>query len=60
MSDCDFVIGDTIEKTGGDYRFRGVVVSVFAKRSGVVRIVAENDDGLLFIFNPSQVRRVEQ
>lgn len=48
-------LGDRIEKTGGDYRFVGTVVGVLTKLSGEVRIVAENADGLLFIFNPSQL-----
>jgi hypothetical protein len=54
---CPLEIGDTVEKVGGDYTFRGVVVSVLAKRSGAVRVVVENSDGVLFIFNPDNLRK---
>ena len=54
------IVGDTIEKTKGDYRFKGKVVSVFSKASGAVRLVAENSDGLLFIFNPQHIQRETQ
>ena len=50
-----FKIGDQVEKTSGDYRFRGEVVSVFRKISGVERCVVENTDGMLFIFNERQL-----
>jgi hypothetical protein len=52
------VVGDRVEKGGGDYVFRGEVRAVFTKRSGQVRIVVENDDGILHIFNPGQLRRI--
>jgi hypothetical protein len=62
-------IGDCVEKTGGDYKFYGFVVSVFRKMewdenrepvlTGPVRIVAQNNDGMLHIFNLSQVERVK-
>jgi hypothetical protein len=51
--------GDKVEKVGGDYVFIGVVVAVFAKLSGVVRIVVEDDRGVLFIFSEKNLRRVE-
>ncbi len=54
-----FVKGDSVEKTSGDYRFKGTVVSVFYKISGVVRYVVENDDGLLFIFSESQLTKCD-
>jgi putative ribosome biogenesis GTPase RsgA len=53
---CAFAVGDRVEKTGGDYTFRGYVVAVFVKRSGAVRLVVENADGLLFIFSEAQLR----
>lgn len=53
-----FKVGDTVVKNSGDYRFLGIVVSVFTKLSGVVRYVVENDDGVLFIFNEGQVHHV--
>jgi hypothetical protein len=52
------LVGDRVEKIGGDYTFRGVVVAVFCKRSGVVRVVVENDDGILHIFSPGQLCEV--
>lgn len=55
-----FAVGDRVEKTGGDYTFRGLVVAVFRKRSGAVRLVVENADGLLFIFSETQLRFVEE
>jgi hypothetical protein len=48
-------VGDAVSKTGGDYTYRGRVVSVFIKKSGATRVVVENDDGMLFIFNPKQL-----
>lgn len=48
--------GDLVEKTGGDYYFRGWVLSVFKKRSGQERVVVENADGIVHIFNPTQLR----
>ncbi len=50
-----YKVGDKVRKTSGDYKFSGTVVSVFFKKSGAVRYVVENDDGLLFIFNGSQL-----
>ncbi len=50
--------GDEVEKTGGEYTFRGLVVGVIRKRSGAVRYVVEDDRGLLFIFRPEQLRLV--
>ncbi len=50
--------GDRVRKIGGDYRFEGVVVSVFAKLSGVRRCVVEDDRGVLFIFNETQLERI--
>lgn len=52
-----FKEGDEVEKNAGDYRFRGTVVSVFRKLSGVERCVVENGDGMLFIFNERQLER---
>lgn len=54
-----FRIGDLVEKTIGDYRYRGYIVSIFEKRYGQVRFVVENDDGMLFIFNEGQLNLVK-
>jgi hypothetical protein len=53
-----FRVGDRVLKDSGDYRYEGEVVAVFTKRSGAVRLVVENDDGMLFIFNESQLKLV--
>ena len=50
-------LGDKVRKVGGDYRFDGVVVSVFSKLSGVRRCVVEDDRGVLFIFNEKQLEK---
>jgi hypothetical protein len=55
-----FGVGDRVRKDSGDYRYEGEVVAVFTKSSGVVRLVVENDDGMLFIFNESQLKLVSE
>jgi hypothetical protein len=49
-------IGRRVIKTGGDYRFSGVVVAVFTKKSGVIRYVVENDEGILHIFSAANFK----
>lgn len=48
-------VGDKVSKKGGDYRFDGVVVAVFAKLSGVERYVVEDDRGVLHIYGPNNL-----
>ena len=48
-------IGQRVQKSGGDYTFSGWIVAVFAKRSGVQRVVVEDARGLLLIMNASQL-----
>jgi hypothetical protein len=43
--------GDIVHKVGGDYRFDGVIVSVFPKLSGAIRYVVEDDRGVLHIYS---------
>lgn len=50
-------IGDTVIKVGGDYTFEGKVVSVFKKLSGKVRIVAEDDRGILHVFSEKNLKK---
>lgn len=45
------IVGDKVEKTGGDYRFEGVIVSAFKKLSGAERFVVEDDRGVLHIYS---------
>lgn len=53
-------IGQPVVKPDG-YPFPGTVRAVFTNEAGALRLVVENADapGLLHIFSPSQVRRVE-
>jgi hypothetical protein len=52
-----FKTGDPVSKKGGDYRFDGVVVAVFAKLSGVIRYVVEDDRGVLHIYSAANLKR---
>lgn len=49
-------LGDKVQKLGGDYTFRGVIVADFLKLTGQRRLVVENSDGMLFIFNEKQLQ----
>lgn len=51
-----FEVGQRVIKDSGDYTYNGIIVSIFEKRSGAVRLVVENDDGMLFIFNEKQLK----
>lgn len=51
-----FQVGDKVSKSGGDYRFDGVVVAAFKKLSGVDRYVVEDDRGVLFIYNEKNLK----
>lgn len=52
-------IGDRVEKVTGDYTFKGTVVAVFNKlNDGPLRVVVENEQGILHIFNPNQLNQV--
>lgn len=51
-------VGAHVVKEGGDYQYEGIVVCVFEKTSGHWRLVVENRDGMLFIFNEQQLRVV--
>jgi hypothetical protein len=51
-----FKVGDQVSKVGGDYRFDGVVVSVFAKISGQIRLVVEDDRGILHVYSEKNLK----
>ena len=51
-----FEIGDTVKKVGGDYTFDGVVVAVFRKLSGKIRVVVEDDRGILHVFSETNLQ----
>jgi hypothetical protein len=53
---CPFREGDRVEKVTGDYYFNGVVRAVFENGAGNIRLVVENDHGVLHIYNPKQLR----
>jgi len=44
-----------VRKTGGDYAYEGFVVASFVKLAGAVRVVVEDERGLLLIMNPRQL-----
>lgn len=58
ISDPKFVVGDKVHKPVG-YKFNSTIVSVFETVEGKVRIVAENEDGLLHIFSESNLEKNE-
>jgi len=53
-----YKIGDLVEKVGGDYTFVGHVVSVFEKLSGAVRLVVEDDRGVLHVYSEKILKLV--
>ena len=53
-----FKVGDRACKPKG-YKFDSVIVSVFTTTGGETRIVAENGEGLLYIFNESNLEHPE-
>lgn len=56
----ELAVGDKVIKSGGDYRFEGIVVAVFAKLSGITRYVVEDDRGILHIFSRGNLRLVSR
>ena len=44
-----FTVGDKVTKSCDDYMFTGTVVSVFRKASKAIRLVIEDDRGMLHI-----------
>ena len=59
MLEAQFKVGDLVEKVGGDYTFVGHVVAVFAKLSGAIRLVVEDDRGVLHVYSEKILRLVE-
>lgn len=51
-------VGDPVQKVPGSYNFRGHVVGIIRKRSGSVRAVVENQDRILDIFRPGDLRKI--
>lgn len=59
MIDSIFKKDDSVEKVGGDYTFEGTVVAIFTKRSGAVRLVVEDDRGVLHVYSEKNLRHKE-
>lgn len=55
-----FKVGDLVSKTGGDYRFDGVVRAVFEKGSGAIRLVVEDDRGILHIYSEKNLIKTNE
>ena len=53
-----YSLGETVRYIGADYKFMGVVVSVFNSRTGLVRYVVENADSVLKIFSAQELSLV--
>lgn len=53
-----FKVGDKAIKPKG-YKFNSIIVSVFKNTKGETRIVAENRDGMLHIFNETQLEHYD-
>lgn len=55
-------VGDFVEKVGGDYSLRGVVVAAFHTRAGRARYVVEAGvpPGLLHIYAEKNLRIIEE
>jgi hypothetical protein len=57
--DLELEVGQLVEKVGGDYQFEGHVVAKFAKLSGAVRYVVEDDRGVLHVYSAKILRKLE-
>lgn len=51
-----FKTGDLVSKVGGDYTFDGTVVAVFTKLSGAIRLVVEDDRGVLHVYSEKNLK----
>lgn len=54
LIESKFKVGDKVYKPNG-YKFNATIVSVFKTLQGNIRLVAENEDGLLHIFNENNL-----
>lgn len=48
--------GDYVSKVGGDYKFDGRIVSIFPKLSGAIRVVVEDDRGVLHVYSEKNLK----
>lgn len=51
-----FKVNDLVSKVGGDYTFDGTVVAVFTKLSGAIRLVVEDDRGVLHVYSEKNLK----
>tara|TARA_R110002096_G_scaffold241738_2_gene433772 strand:- start:2656 stop:3108 length:453 start_codon:yes stop_codon:yes gene_type:complete len=56
MDNNTFKVNDKVSKVGGDYKFDGTIVSLFPKLSGVIRIVVEDDRGVLHVYSEKNLK----
>lgn len=54
--ESQFAVGNNVSKVGGDYTFDGVVVAVFQKLSGAIRLVVEDDRGVLHVYSEKNLK----
>lgn len=54
--EAKFQVGNLVEKVGGDYRCEGIVVAVFTKLSGDIRVVVEDDRNMLHTLSEADLR----
>lgn len=59
FNDFHLQCGTKVTKIGGDYVFNGIIVAVFTKLSGKVRLVVEDDRGILHIFSETNLKKLE-
>ena len=52
-------MGVYVEKTKGDYKYKGTIVCIFYELTGALRYCVEDDRGLLFIFNEKSLELVK-
>ena len=60
MEEQGFLVGDKVEKVGGDYTFEGIVVAAFKKLSGARRYVVEDDRGVLHVYSDKILRFLDE
>lgn len=53
-------IGQKVEKIGGDYTFKGIIVAKFTKLSGAIRFVVEDDRGVLHVYSEKNLKLVNE
>ena len=56
MDNNTFKVNDKVSKVGGDYTFDGTVVSIFPKLSGAIRVVVEDDRGVLHVYSEKNLK----